>query len=75
MLLFRFCVGCRHPGIEMLEGLAESMGMGLSSCVRAMVASANNAEAAADWLLTNLDEEQTRTEEVGVPCWSTPFGE
>ena len=54
----------RYPGIDIIESLAESMGVGLNSCVRAMQASSNNAEAAADWLLTNLEEEQARTEEV-----------
>jgi hypothetical protein len=58
-------VALRYPGIGNIEELATSLGLGLSSCVRAMQASGNNVDVAADWLLTNMDEEQTKAEEVG----------
>ena len=57
-------IRARYPGIAGLEMLFADMGIGLSSCVRAMQASSNNADAAAEWLFSNLEQEQARTEEV-----------
>lgn len=48
--------------------LVGEMGMGLASCVRAMQASSNNVDAAAEWLFANMDQEQARTEEVRPPA-------